>query len=278
VATVALRGMSVPGSGVVKRVVTAAVGIPLFVAAMVHAPALLFHALVIAVAGAAAWELARMLQRAGRETYGRLAVAGAMAVAASFTIPGAPVVTLTVVVGAALGAAVVTGAAPSVEPAATSIMTVVYTGWLVGHAILLRDLADGIGLVLFLVGVTWAGETAAYAAGNLVGRHKLAPRLSPGKTIEGAAAQVVVSLALAPALARWLLPGWPVDLALAAGLLLGVVGQVGDLAESAIKRSLKTKDAGGLFPGHGGVLDRVDSLLFSTPALYYAVVLAGVRP
>ncbi len=127
--------------------------------------------------------------------------------------------------------------------------------------------------MLFLVGVTWSGESAAYAVGNAIGRTKLAPRISPGKTVEGAIAQVLVSVGAAIALQLWLLPTWSTPRALFAGVLLGIVGQVGDLAESAIKRSVGTKDAGGLIPGHGGALDRLDSLLFNVPVFFYYVVL-----
>ena len=100
--------------------------------------------------------------------------------------------------------------------------------------------------------------------------------MSPRKTVEGAAAQVVVSVLAAMLLRAWLVPYWSVLQASLAGLLLGVVGQVGDLAESVIKRSLNTKDTGGLIPGHGGVLDRLDSLLFNVPALVYYVTLLEI--
>lgn len=164
-------------------------------------------------------------------------------------------------------------AAPTTEPVAATLFCFTYVSWLIGHAVLLRDRPDGPLLVLFLVGVTWAGESAAYVAGNAIGRHKLAPSISPAKTVEGAVAQVVVSIAVALALQPGLLPTWSVPRALSAGLLLGIVGQVGDLAESAIKRSVGTKDTSGLIPGHGGVLDRLDSLLFNVPVFFYYVVL-----
>ena len=114
---------------------------------------------------------------------------------------------------------------------------------------------------MFLVGTTWAGESAALVIGSAVGRHPLAPVISPRKTVEGAVGQLVVSVAAAGVLGVWLLPQWSAGLAMLVGAVLGVTGQIGDLAESVIKRSLGTKDTGGLVPGHGGVLDRLDGLL-----------------
>jgi phosphatidate cytidylyltransferase len=101
--------------------------------------------------------------------------------------------------------------------------------------------------------------------------------ISPRKTVEGAAAQGLASVISGAVLGAWLLPQCGTGVAVAAGALLGIVGQVGDLTESAIKRSVGTKDTGGLIPGHGGVLDRIDSLLFNLPAFYYFTIVAGCR-
>jgi phosphatidate cytidylyltransferase len=167
---------------------------------------------------------------------------------------------------------------PDVERAANTLLAVMYVGWLLGFGILLHHTSPlGDELVLFVVGVTWVGETAAYLVGSTLGRHKLAPIVSPRKTVEGALAQVVASMLTGAALAGWLLPACGPGVGVGAGALLGVVGQFGDLAESAVKRSAGTKDTGGLIPGHGGVLDRIDSLLFNFPAFYYFSLLAGCR-
>ena len=129
-------------------------------------------------------------------------------------------------------------------------------------------------LVFGLV-VSWIGDTGAYYVGRRYGRHKLAPRVSPGKTWEGAAASAVVSaIAGALALPR-LIPGVGVVEALLLALAANVAGQVGDLAESAIKRGAGVKDSGTLLPGHGGLLDRVDSSMFALPVLY--AILATYR-
>jgi phosphatidate cytidylyltransferase len=188
-----------------------------------------------------------------------------------------PALALAVAVALVLAAPVWRGA-PSTAASANTLLAVLYVGWLLGYGILLHHTSPiGDELVLFLVGVTWVGETSAYLVGSSFGRHRLAPVISPKKTVEGALAQVAASVLTAAALGAWLLPSCSTGTALAAGVLLGVVGQVGDLAESAIKRSVGTKDTGALIPGHGGILDRIDSLLFNLPAFYYFTLVTGCR-
>jgi phosphatidate cytidylyltransferase len=264
-----------------RRVASTVVLVPLFVLTVVAAPAWVFQLLVVAVSGAAVWELARMFEQARRPVYKWLGVVLAAAVTAAFasTTAGAiaayPVLALALAIGMVVSAPVWGGAVASTDAPANTLFGVAYVGTLLGFAIPLHALPQGPGLILFLMGVTWAGETAAYAVGSLIGRRPLAPTLSPGKTVEGAAAQVVVSIVAAVLLTRWLLPGCGGTFALAAGGLIGVVGQIGDLAESAIKRSMGTKDTSQIIPGHGGVLDRIDSLLFNIPMFYGYIAMMG---
>jgi phosphatidate cytidylyltransferase len=254
---------------------TALVGIPLVYVLLAWAPEWAFRALVVGLAAVGAWEVVRMVERAGRSTHRWLGVVGTAAVTASFTVEGAPTAVLTVTVAVVLSAAIWHKGAPSIEPAATTLLAILYVGWLLGHALSLHAMLEGPGLTLFAVGVTWCGESAAWAIGSTLGRHRLAPVISPRKTIEGAVAQVLASLIGAMVLAAWLLPGWGFPRAGFAGVLLGVVGQVGDLAESVMKRSLGAKDAGVIIPGHGGLLDRLDGLLFNVPALFCYVHAVG---
>ncbi|OLC39132.1 MAG: hypothetical protein AUH81_02430 [Candidatus Rokubacteria bacterium 13_1_40CM_4_69_5] len=276
-ATMTLTGGA---TGLLKRVATTVVLIPVFVWMVMRAPEWVFVLFVIGVGAAATWELARMFEQAGVPPYGRVGVLAAVAVTASFAtpanalIPAFPTVVLTVAIAAVLSLPVWLGMRPTIEPVALTLLGVLYVGWFLGHAILLRQFVDGADLVLFLVGVTWIGESAAYLVGSALGRHKLAPVISPNKTVEGAVAQLLASVLAALALGAWLLD-WQVPRLLAAGALLGLVGQIGDLAESVMKRSVGVKDTGGLIPGHGGVLDRVDGLLFNAPALYYYAALGG---
>jgi phosphatidate cytidylyltransferase len=266
--------------GALKRVASAVVGIPLFVWMVSWGPAWLFALFVTVVGAAAAWELSRMLAQAGRPTYGRLGVAATIVLTASFAVPASrvlpalPMLVLSVALAVLLSAPLWARGPLATEPMALTLLAVMYVGWLLGHTLLLYRLPDGADLVLLLVGVTWIGESVAYLVGSAVGRHKLAPVISPNKTVEGGVAQLVASVAGSLVLGAWL-ADWPAGRSAAAGALLGVVGQVGDLAESAMKRSVGVKDAGNLIPGHGGVLDRVDGLLFNAPALYYCAVLGA---
>jgi phosphatidate cytidylyltransferase len=272
-------------AGLLRRAGTAAVSIPLFAWIVLGAPGWVFPLLVVAVAAVALWELARLFERSGQATYGRLGIALGTLLAATFAlplrepgllVPEPSLLLLAVAAGVVLAAPVWSRERPAIEPSALTLVGLVYIGWFLGHAILLHRIAAGPALVLVLVGVTWVGETAAYLVGSAVGRRPLAPAISPGKTVEGSAAQIVASVLTALLLGPgWLLPEWTPARALAGGLLLGVVGQVGDLTESVIKRGAGVKDAGGLIPGHGGMLDRVDGLLFSAPAFYYYVRLGG---
>ncbi len=172
-----------------------------------------------------------------------------------------------------------------------TFLGVVYVGWLFSYLIFLRSLpglvhlkifglteifgipipaSRGAWLVLYVFAVTWSADAGAYFVGSRFGKHKLAPRLSPNKTVEGALGGMLFSTIMSLAWGTWIgLPWWH---CVFLGPVLGALGQVGDLCESALKRDLGVKDFGGLLPGHGGVLDRFDSLLFTAPIAYYYLI------
>ena len=280
-ASVSVQGVG--ARGMMRRLASVVVLLPVFLLIVIKAPPYLFNALVILASATALWELTRLLEHGGRPVFRMLGVVAGSAVTAAFAASGMlspfalPTAVLTAAVLVVLAAAIWRGPAPSTEPAANTLLAVLYVGWLLGYGILLHQTSSrGDALVLFVVGVTWVGETMAYMVGSTLGRHKLAPVISPRKTVEGAVAQVVAAVLTAAALGAWLLPECGLGVAVAGGALLGVVGQVGDLAESVVKRSVGAKDTGGIIPGHGGVLDRIDSLLFTLPAAYYlASFIAG---
>jgi phosphatidate cytidylyltransferase len=169
-----------------------------------------------------------------------------------------------------------------------TLMGLLYISFLLGHVNLLRavsgnavwlsvlraDVPFGAGLVALVVIACWATDTGAFAVGKAIGRHKLCPKISPGKTVEGAAAGLVAAVLVTASIGRWL--GLPLVHGVLLGVMLGVVGQLGDLYESSLKRKAGVKDSGALLPGHGGVLDRFDSLLFNAPvAFYYLSAVVG---
>ena len=159
---------------------------------------------------------------------------------------------------------------------ATTLFGLAYIAALFSYFFYIRaiDVHQGAWLVLFLILVTKMGDVGAYAVGNLIGRHTLISRISPRKTVEGFAGAVVFSGVTAmlarSMLGRPLTPVW----ALLLGLFLGFSGQLGDLAESLLKRDCQVKDTGTLMPGLGGVLDVLDSLLFTAP-IFYGILIYG---
>jgi len=126
---------------------------------------------------------------------------------------------------------------------------------------------QGPAILLFVLVITWVGDTAAYFVGRAIGKYKLAPVLSPKKTWEGAIASILGALLVATVFARWLTVPLPHLLAMAT--VGNIAGQAGDLLESAFKRSAGVKDSGTLLPGHGGVLDRIDALILAIPVVWY---------
>lgn len=155
----------------------------------------------------------------------------------------------------------------------TLLFGILYVPFLLSHAILLRKEPLGIQWVFFLLMTVWAGDTSAYFVGTVIGKHKLYPVISPKKTVEGLLGGLAGSLIVAALLRGLLIRSlpWCHTIILASAIL--ILGQTGDLGESMIKRAVNAKDSSGLIPGHGGVLDRLDSFLFAAPFVYYYVVL-----
>ncbi|MDP2731434.1 MAG: phosphatidate cytidylyltransferase [Dehalococcoidales bacterium] len=151
---------------------------------------------------------------------------------------------------------------------------IIYIGWLLGHLVAIRDLEDGRNWALFALFITFASDSAAFFVGRALGRHKLAFYISPRKTWEGAIGGIVGAIIVS---LFFLLPT-PLILpfswwqAVILGLLVSIFGQLGDLTESLFKRNMGVKDSGRLLPGHGGFLDRMDSILFAGVVVYYCAI------
>lgn len=154
-----------------------------------------------------------------------------------------------------------------------AIFGTIYIGWLFGrHLILLRQMTDGKQIIFLLLGITWSGDIGAYIIGRHFGRHKVFPVISPNKSLEGFIAGIFFGV-LATLLLCYSF-SFSISLVhiITMGVLLTIIGQVGDLVESLLKRGANVKDSGKLMPGHGGILDRCDSLILITPALYYYLI------
>ncbi|MBI5560776.1 MAG: phosphatidate cytidylyltransferase [Deltaproteobacteria bacterium] len=151
-------------------------------------------------------------------------------------------------------------------------MGVMYVALPLSHFIRISLLPNGRIWILFLMSVVWLNDTAAYYTGSAIGRHKLSPRVSPNKTVEGAIGGVIGGLAAAFLFNRFFETGLAAKDVVFISVFLGMVSLLGDLSESLLKRGAGVKDSGSIIPGHGGVLDRLDSIIFSVPALYYYLI------
>jgi len=148
-----------------------------------------------------------------------------------------------------------------------------YIGFLLSHILLIRNQTDGRVWVLFLILSVWAGDIIALFIGTLFGKHKLYPKISPNKTYEGLLGAIVGSVIIGLLYASLFLPNFNKGTCILVTIGIGILGQLGDFTESMLKRGGQAKDSGSLIPGHGGVLDRIDSFLFSAPFLYYLLPL-----
>lgn len=257
------------------RILTGAVLIALLVATL-WAPPLAFVAL-LALFQAIGWrEFASLAAETGAAPLRGLGGPLAIVCAASFAAarPGTPIM----VFGLAVLLSAIAGLAAGKQHPGLAVRRVMATvgglcwlGLLPGFYIALRYENDGVALIVLVIAAISSGDIAAYYGGSLFGRHALAPELSPKKTIEGTILGLVASTAAATAVGHYWLPDLLSTRAALLGLALGAVGQVGDLFESSLKRGAGSKDSSGLLPGHGGVLDRIDGLLFGGCAAYAAV-------
>ena len=270
----------------IRRVATAAVALPALLAA-VYFGGYAFAALAAAAAAVGAWELCRMSKARGVAPFVPLAVALAAGCAAAGLwaddLPpagyrAAMAASLAAMAFSALYLVRARGVGSRIGRAAMTLSAALLVGGAMFHATTLRESPEGVFLILFALAATFASDTGAYFVGRAFGSRKLAPAISPNKTWEGAVGGLLSATAagaLAGAAAHLASPYNLPDLALfppisgAVGAALGIIGQLGDLYVSKLKRKAGFDDSGGIFPGHGGILDRMDSLMFSATAMAY---------
>jgi len=259
------------------RLLTAAVGVPLLILLVCWSPSWLFATAILLLTGIGLWEYFS-LTRPLSSLPSAVGVGWGLAVAVTMT---ASSLSLSVTV-LLLGLFVVFALAlrnhqpeRGLVDVSLSLLGVVYVGFLLPHLIWLGEVPNGRWWVFFLLLAVMLGDSAAYAVGRIWGSRKLLPHISPGKTVEGSLGAYLGNCGAAIGAWLWLLPDQTLVELLCIALGLGSVAQVGDLCESAIKRACGAKDSGHIFPGHGGVLDRVDSLLFPSAMLYYYITLSA---
>lgn len=268
-----------------KRVLTALVLIPIVLVLVFLGPKWqwLFTVGVAGVAALAGWEYLGLTQKTGSEPP-RMAVAFALLAlfGGNFQWPDWKFEIFGLLCLALLVYCTFSSPVERVmRDVSGCLFCMVYTGLTLLALISLHEQANGPSLVTFLLCVVWAGDSTALFVGRAWGRRKLAPNLSPGKTWAGAVGSMIGSLAAAGILLELATQLQARDLAvlvypdeiwywLVLAFVVNIAAQVGDLAESALKRSAGVKDSGTLIPGHGGVLDRIDAVLLAAPALWYA--------
>ncbi len=165
----------------------------------------------------------------------------------------------------------------SARETAVTLLGVTYIGVLLSHLVLVRTLDTGLALVLVAIVSVWASDVFAYLVGSTLGRHKMAPRISPNKSWEGFIAGTVGTVAVWTIGARVIELGITTPLAAATGIAVALAAVAGDLFESRLKREAGVKDSGTALPGHGGFLDRIDSLILVSAVVYYVMLAGGVR-
>ena len=255
-----------------KRVLTALCMIPPVLYVVIWGPAWLVLAVTALVAALCYHEYAGIAAAYGFGNPGPLGLAAGLALLALPLAYAAPIVLALTLAALAWNMRLGT-LAHSLPRTALLVLGVVYVFGCWKSAPLLR--AAGAWWLLYGLALSWVGDIGAYYVGRKFGRHKLAPRISPGKSREGAAASVAVAVAFGYTYLHFLVPAFPAAGAVALSAAANVAGQLGDLVESALKRGAGVKDSGTLLPGHGGFLDRVDSSLFVLPVVYLALQMAA---
>jgi phosphatidate cytidylyltransferase len=270
------------------RILSALLFVPLLIV-MCRAGGLVFLAFVLAEVVLGLLEFYRMMFRKGLQPYVRLGLAAACGLLWVTYRPHTPQVDFLATAVILLTLALELRrpeATQRVEDIAVTVFGVVYVGWLSAHFLLLRELpwragtaySEGSSYVFLAFLLTWSCDTGAYAVGRLFGRRRPWSQISPRKSLEGAIGGLIAAV-LAGFVARaWFAPFLHAWDAAALGVLVGVFAQVGDLVESLLKRDTAHGDSSDFIPGHGGILDRFDSLYFAAPVVFYylKVVVFGV--
>lgn len=255
------------------RIISALIGVPIFLGLIYLGESYTIF-LVTLLTLLALREFLQIGEQMGIRTWGKISILFSIIWLTSLFNSGQdwmlPTLILWLLIG--FGRLALTYPKTSLSEASFNILSVFYTVVLLSHLYLLRELPGGIEWTFFTIFLVWATDTGAYFTGRKFGRHLLAPQVSPKKTVEGSLGGLLFSIIVA--VGFWQFVGNAHLMTyIILGIVIGTSAQIGDLFESALKRSAGVKDSGSLIPGHGGILDRFDSLIFALPLVYYGLIL-----
>lgn len=261
-----------------KRVLTALVLLPILLYTVWSRAPHYFTALAALASSLALAEFYELASKVGCRPHRILGHSAALALIACFALsrPAWIAGVLSALVAASLALALSRPEGEALKSVAATLLGAVYVGLSAGFLVGVRTMPDvasaqraGPKLLTLFFALVMMTDTGAYYVGRALGKRKLAPRISPGKTVEGAAGGFLSAIAAGPLCKATFFPELALKEALILGAAIGAMSQVGDLAESLIKRGSGVKDSSKLLPGHGGMLDRMDSILFCAPLIYY---------
>jgi len=260
----------------VKRVISGLLFLPFFYLFTWVLPPVYLTALVLVAGMIGQYEFYRMAKARGSEPNVLLGVAaGAVLIIEAYTplFSGAFTYYLAAFVLLLLSSRLFSSAPVdgAIEDVAVTVMGVFYVAFLFSYLVAVRMLPNGRQWLVFLFFIIWASDIGAYSIGIPFGRHRLYEKISPKKSMEGLAGSLAAAAGMALLCRIWFIPSVDMAEGAAIAVVLALVGTVGDLAESMFKRAAGIKDSGGIIPGHGGMLDRMDSMMFAAPVLYYYV-------
>ncbi len=257
----------------IKRWITGIIAVPILISVILYGSEGLFAGFITFIILGAVFEYNRMMfnEESSWEKWEGLAVALLLPVAA---FSGDFRIILAVIAFSVLGVFVLFLLRINIHTLDTSplcriVLGVMYIPFMLSHFILMRKTDDGIVWIFLILVVAFSGDIAAFYIGRMMGKKKLLPVVSPGKTVEGTIALFMGCVAGCVVFRYVFYPTLPVVHAVIIGLLGGILGQLGDLSESMIKRASGVKDSGSFLIGHGGLLDRLDCLIFIAPFVYY---------
>ena len=262
-----------------RRVLSALVILPPFLLILLYAPVEIFSLLVLAVIFLALHEYNNLLKQAGVPVANGACYLSAITLTSAAYLGGWPWLSPALLLGLLL---LTLTAIASAQDGSGKFATVLHgafgvlgIAWCLSHFVVLRAMQAGQWYLLYLCVTVWVNDSMAMYTGKLLGRHRLATALSPGKTWEGAIGGTLSGVVTAGVAAPFLAPQLPLWQGVLLGLVITLAAQISDLGESMLKRYTGVKDSSGLIPGHGGGLDRIDSMLFAAPTFCYALEVLG---